>query len=86
VFPTVRDGSLLSVRGGPKCRTAVFGQDAGPYRVRHFSSGQGGGRRGMARDGGGRQGTIEDGRERVRTARYCGGLRGTAGDGRRLQE
>jgi len=36
--------------GWPKCRTAVFGQDGGPYRVRHFSSGQGGGRRGTAGD------------------------------------
>ena len=39
--------------GRPKCRTAVFGQDGGPHRVRHFSSGQG-------VDGGGLQGTAGD--------------------------
>ena len=37
-------GPLSVVRlGRPKCRTAVFGHDGGPYRVRHVSSGQGGG-------------------------------------------
>jgi len=28
--------------GRPKGRTAIFGQDNGPYRVRHVSAGQGG--------------------------------------------
>ena len=37
-------GSVPNRPGRPKCRTAVFGQDGGLYRVRHFSSGQGGGR------------------------------------------
>ena len=53
-LPRARDGMgrLSVVRPGrSKCRTAVFGQDGGPHRVRHFSSGQGGGRQGMAGDG-----------------------------------
>jgi len=43
-LPRAPDGTepLSAVRlGRPKCRTAVFGKDGGPYRVRHFSSGQG---------------------------------------------
>jgi len=56
--------------GRPKGRMAVFGQDSGPYRARHFSSGQGGGRRrtgedackwgGMTEDGGGQRGKAGD--------------------------
>jgi len=42
---------------------AVFGQDGGPYRMRHFSSGQGGGRQGTIEDGRGRWGTTGDCRE-----------------------
>jgi len=43
-----RPGRLSVVRPGrPKCRAAVFGQDGGPYRVRHFSSGQGVDSRGL---------------------------------------
>jgi len=68
VFPTVREpaGGLprapdrtrgLSVvrPRRPKGRTAVFELDDGSYRMRHVSSGLGGGgRRGPAEDGGGR--------------------------------
>ena len=68
-----RTGRLSVVRPGrPKCRTAVFGPDGGPYRVRHFNSGQG-------VDGGGLLSTAgkdEDGRGRW----DYGGRQGTAGD------
>ena len=53
-LPRAPDGTgrLSVVRPGRlKSRTVVFGQDGGPYRVRHVSSGQGFGRQGMARDG-----------------------------------
>ena len=53
-LPRAPDGTgrLSIVRPGqPKGRTAFFGQDGGPYRVRHVSSGQGGGRQGTAGDG-----------------------------------
>jgi len=36
--------------GRPKGRTAVFGQDGGPYRVRHISAGRGDGQRRTAGD------------------------------------
>jgi len=49
--------------GQPKGRTAVFGQDGGPYRVRHVGSGHGGWTAGhgrglleTTRNGGGRGG------------------------------
>jgi len=77
VFPTVRGpagarggtadetGRLPIGRPGqPKGRTAVFGQDSGPYRVRHISSGQGVDGRGLSettRNGEGRRGTAGDG-------------------------
>ena len=39
-FQEPRTGRLAIVRPGrPKGRTAVFGQDGGPYRVRHVSVG-----------------------------------------------
>jgi len=41
-LPRAPDGTgrLAIVRPGrPKGRTAVFGQDGGPYRVRHVSAG-----------------------------------------------
>ena len=44
-LPRAPDGTgrLAVVRPvRPKGRTAVFGQDGGPYRVRHVSAGQGG--------------------------------------------
>ena len=64
-----RPGQLAAVRPGrPKGRTAVFGQDGGPYRVRHAGAGQGERTPG---DGRGRQGTVEDG----------GGWWGMVGDG-----
>jgi len=69
-----RDGAgrLSVVRPGrPKCRAAVFGQDGGPYRVRHFSSGQGVDGRG-----------LQDGRGLVGTAGGWWGQRGTIEDGR----
>jgi len=71
--------------GRPKCRAAVFGQDGGPYRVRHSSSEQGvdgRGLQGTAGDGRRRWGTGGDGRKRMRTAWDGGGLRETAGDRR----
>ena len=49
----------------PKGRTAVFGKDSGPYRARHFSSGQGFGRPGMVGDGRGLRGTAGDARSDV---------------------
>ena len=44
-LPSAPDGTgrLAVVRPvRPNSRTAVFGQDGGPYRVRHVSAGQGG--------------------------------------------
>ena len=62
-------GRLAIVRPGrPKGRTAVFGQDGGPYRVRYVGTGK--------EDG--RQGTVGDGRDWLRTAGDCGGRPGTA--------
>ena len=67
-LPRAPDGTgrLAIVRPGrPKRRTAVPGQDGGPYRVRHLSTGQ---EVGAVGDGGGRQGKGEDGRGRWGTA------------------
>ena len=67
-LPRAPDGTgrLSIVRPGqPKGRTAFFGQDGGPYRVRHVSSGQGGW-------------TAGNGRGWLRTAGDCRRRPGTA--------
>jgi len=72
-------GPLSVVRPGrTKGRTAVFGQDGGPYRVRHFSSGRraAGDNRGWSEMAGDGRGQVSKGRSRW----------GTTGDGRGQQE
>ena len=66
--------SVLNRPGRPKGRTAVFGQDGGPYRVRRYC-------RAGGMDRGGRPGMGVDGRGRLRTAGDGEGRWETPGDG-----